>query len=193
MARLSHQWRTIRWDRPAQIAGIGPQTADQNSLREAIQTYGSPSIPNTTPLEEAKILLSAGSEIEHAPLVQYLYTAWSLGGGAIAPRVREIAIQEMCHFITVQNWLLFTGAQPLLDRQDQDPSPMVDPFPFSEDCRDPCAAAESALDWNAAGELHKRAAVRLAGRVTCRHSSSWAILQQHFRARKFEIWPARNL
>jgi len=83
-------------------------------------------------LEEAQILLAAGAEIEHALLVEYLYAVLSLATDVpTASSVRTIAIQEMCHLITVQNLLLFTGATPSFTRQDQEPHSILDPFRFT--------------------------------------------------------------
>ncbi len=148
MARFSRPWQTIKWARPPRVAATAapataawsaaaPATAappiptTQTSLAAAIRDLGTPHVPQTSAEEEAQILLSAGAEVEHALLVQYLYAAWSLGGNPMAPRVLEIAIQEMCHFVTVQNLLLFAGGSPLLARQDQDPNPALDPFRFT--------------------------------------------------------------
>jgi hypothetical protein len=102
-----------------------------NSLRRLVADYGVPHVAGSTPIEEALVLLRAGAEVEHALLVQYLYAAWSLGSNPIANQILVIAIQEMCHFITVQNLLLFLGAMPSISRQDQDPAPTLDPFPFT--------------------------------------------------------------
>jgi hypothetical protein len=41
-----------------------------------------------------------------------------------------IAIEEMAHFLMVQNILLSIGAEPYLRRQDQAPDDRFDPFPF---------------------------------------------------------------
>jgi hypothetical protein len=102
------------------------------SLGAALATVGFPWAREAkTPLEEARIFLRAGAEIEHALLIEYLYAAWSATSETIRSRVAEIAIQEMCHLITVQNLLRFIGAQPHLGRQDQDPIGAIDPFPFS--------------------------------------------------------------
>jgi hypothetical protein len=97
-------------------------------LRATIQQCGIPHVPGATPLEEARILLAAGGEVEHALLVQYLYAAWS---SPAQSTIVDIAIQEMQHFITVQNLLLFLGGNPRMQRQDQDPTPELDPFAFT--------------------------------------------------------------
>jgi hypothetical protein len=101
------------------------------SAGEALRTVGYPWVPKAkTPLEEAQSFLQVGAEIEHALLIEYLYAAWSATSETIRSRVVEIAIQEMCHLITVQNLLRFIGAQPYLRRQDQDPMSASYAFPF---------------------------------------------------------------
>ena len=82
-------------------------------------------------MQEAQILLRAAAEVEHAVLVEYLYAGWSILGNPISDTILEIAIQEMCHFITVQNLMMFVGSFPSVVRQDQDPAPALDPFPFT--------------------------------------------------------------
>ena len=73
---------------------------------DAVQIVGVPSVVGaTTPKEDAIGLLILAAEIEHALMVQYLYSALSLRRGD-AQMVRNIAIQEMGHLITVQNLLL---------------------------------------------------------------------------------------
>jgi hypothetical protein len=131
MARPTRPWQQIQWQMPPRMPGAAAPPPATDSLQAALLNFGRPFVPNTTPIEEARLLLAAGAEVEHSLLVQYLYAAWSLGAAPAAPRIREIAIQEMCHMITVQNLLLFAGAQPFLDRQDQDPHPATDPFPYS--------------------------------------------------------------
>jgi hypothetical protein len=128
MTELRRPWQQIRWEKP-RIEGFAAFPTAQNSLVDAIQQIGSPSVSGTA-LKEARVLLAAGAEVEHSLLVQYLYAAMSLGRNPAAERVRAIAIQEMCHLMTVQNLLLFAGARPFLARQDQDPHPGTDPFPF---------------------------------------------------------------
>ena len=81
-------------------------------------------------LEEAKQLLQAAAEIEHALLIQYLYAAFSLRPSATRKTLINIAVQEMSHFLAVQNLLLFLGADPYLERYDISPNPELDPFPF---------------------------------------------------------------
>lgn len=142
MTRQMQPWRQIEWrrvphgdDAPFDASTLSVEEAfpelAKDSLLDAVRILGSPIVPNKTPLEEAQILLSAGAEIEHSLPVQYLYAALSLGSDPAASRVRDIAVQEMCHLITVQNLLLLTDAIPSLTRQDQDPHPLLDPFRFA--------------------------------------------------------------
>jgi hypothetical protein len=139
--RRRFPWQEIQWiqpqlaNRPRDFSPLGRAGPDEQDtaayLRAALNALGRPTVPRTTPLVEAQTLLHAASEVEHALLVEYLYAAWSLGGNAIARRIIDIAIQEMSHFITVQNLLLFTGANPSVQRTDQDTSPALDPFAFT--------------------------------------------------------------
>lgn len=80
--------------------------------------------------EEATQLLHAAAEIEHALLIQYLYAAFSLRPSATRKTLINIAVQEMSHFLAVQNLLLFLGADPYFERYDISPNPELDPFPF---------------------------------------------------------------
>lgn len=137
MARLDGgPWQRIEWKAPESHLSSSREFSGRADvmpapLRELVKAFGVPHVPETTPAEEALVYLRAGSEIEHALLVQYLYAAWSLGSNPIATAIVNIAIQEMCHFITVQNLMLFLGSMPSIARQDQDPAPTLDPFPFA--------------------------------------------------------------
>ena len=79
---------------------------------------------------EARHLLQAAAEIEHALLVEYLYAAFSLKSSPIRKTLVRIAVQEMSHLLAVQNLLLFLGDDPYFERQDVSPNPDHDPFPF---------------------------------------------------------------
>lgn len=130
MSELQRPWQQIKWDKPQDFVTLAESPKVENSLQGAIDEVGNPHVAGT-PLEEARVLLAAAAEVEHSLLVQYLYASISLGAKPAAQQVRLIAIQEMCHFVTVQNLLLFAGAHVLLQREDQDPHPDTDPFPFS--------------------------------------------------------------
>src|SRR4051812_28771700 len=65
-----------------------------------------------TPKEELSVLLEVSAEVEHALLLQYLFAAYSIDPDVSQEstdtqrRILDIAIQEMAHFITVQNLIL---------------------------------------------------------------------------------------
>lgn len=62
------------------------------------------------PKEEAIYLLKVAAEVEHALMIQYLYAAYSIKGRSDLKRTLvRIAIQEMGHFLAVQNLLLSIG------------------------------------------------------------------------------------
>jgi len=86
-----------------------------------------------SPLDKAEILLESAAEIEHALMVQYLYTAYSLKSSdeVIDPAQQAalddlawpavlfgIAREEMGHLMTVQNMLLLLGLPPNFERED---------------------------------------------------------------------------
>ena len=55
-----------------------------------------------TPLEEARVLLRAASEVEHALLVEYLYVAWSVATAQRAIQIRpsnELSETLMCQML----------------------------------------------------------------------------------------------
>jgi hypothetical protein len=99
-----------------------------------------------SPLDKAKILLESAAEIEHALLVQYLYSAYSLKSmdevsdpaqqkvlddddPASWPRILlSIAREEMGHLITVQNLLLALGLPLNFEREDFPPRKDLYPF-----------------------------------------------------------------
>jgi hypothetical protein len=68
-----------------------------------------------TAVEELRTLLCLAAEVEHALMVQYLYAGVSLDSSRSSQtadaksRVRMVAIQEMGHFVTIQNLLLALG------------------------------------------------------------------------------------
>lgn len=116
----------LKWHLPvvSNTAGIAGAEEffvfDESKLAEPI----SPLLANTawievsgakTPREELLVLLSFGAEVEHALLVQYLYAIASLdpNGTDLTQQLRwilhNIALQEMAHFVSVQNILLAVG------------------------------------------------------------------------------------
>lgn len=87
-------------------------------------------------------LLTIAAQIEHSLMVQYLYSAYSLGGAQIPEDQRGkvaawrqvilgIAKEEMGHLVTVQNALRFLGAPVSLDREDYPWDSQLAPYPFT--------------------------------------------------------------
>ena len=85
----------------------------RTSLMEFIGTLGYFRVEGAeTPKEELSALLEVSAEVEHALLLQYLFAAYSIDPDAsdeskdAQRKILNIAIQEMAHFITVQNLIL---------------------------------------------------------------------------------------
>lgn len=93
-----HQ-RKAAADAVAEVFGL-PEAAN------AILKAGIPSVDGAaTPKEDAIGLLMLAAEVEHALMVQYLYTAQSISGRDARP-ITAVAVQEMGHLLTVHNLLL---------------------------------------------------------------------------------------
>ena len=74
--------------------------------RFSLQMAGVPEVASaSTPKEDAVGLLQLAAEVEHALLVQYLFSTLSLNGPA-KQTLTSIAVQEMGHLVSVQNLLL---------------------------------------------------------------------------------------
>jgi len=95
------------------------------ALRRAILEAGLPEPPQgeMSVVEEARYLMQAAAEVEHALLIQYLYAVYSIRTknalNAARQRRRKllnIALEEMGHLLTAQNLLLAVGASPYFDR-----------------------------------------------------------------------------
>lgn len=111
----------------------------RNAVNQAIDRFGIPESPIAeTPAAEAIRLLRLAAGVEHALLVQYLYSGYSLDPDfedylattTIGDGLVRIAVQEMGHLVGVQNLLLALGAEPTLVRQDQLGAPASSPFPY---------------------------------------------------------------
>lgn len=85
-----------------------PPTAEQGEIQF-------PELP-PDPRDKAIRLLQVAAEVEHALMIQYLYS----GYGFRRPNsdTLGIAVEEMAHLMMVQNLLQLIGAKPHLDRQD---------------------------------------------------------------------------
>ncbi|MDC1162117.1 ferritin-like domain-containing protein [Tenacibaculum sp.] len=86
-------------------------------------------------------LLHIDAELEHGLMVQYLYSAYSMGGDQVPEEQRKlvrkwqeiilgIAKEEMGHFVSVQNVLRVIGASLNFNRQDFPWDTELYPFPF---------------------------------------------------------------
>jgi hypothetical protein len=93
----------------------------------------------TSPRDELILLLKLAAEIEHALLVQYLYAMYSIdpdqpgSGAALRGTLRDIALQEMAHFLSVQNLLLAVGgpADVHIGRDQFRAGSQGNPMPFA--------------------------------------------------------------
>lgn len=94
-----------------------------------------------TPRDQAALLLTVVAEIEHALMVQYLYSAYSIRDGLESPersalargiktRLLQISREEMGHLITVQNLLHLIGAAPHFHRENSPFESDFYPFRF---------------------------------------------------------------
>lgn len=98
-------------------------------LEAAIRQSGLPGFPDLDPQGELKELLLAAAEVEHGLMAQYLFVVNSCTDNSLASPIRQIAIEEMGHLVTVQNLLLAADGAPYLGRYDRSPNEF-DPFPF---------------------------------------------------------------
>ncbi len=87
--------------------------------------------PPLAPADEAVFLLHTAAEIEHALMVQYLYSFYSLRPehAAWGWPIRATATEEMGHLITIQNLLTALGAPLNFEREDF-PFRTLYPFAF---------------------------------------------------------------
>jgi len=99
------------------------------SLVEAVEAEG-PIDFDGTPEEELKTLLMLAAEVEHGLMIQYLYTVYSTVNSGARRIIRDIAVEEMGHLMTVQNLLISLGHETHFGRYDWNPDPTFAPFPF---------------------------------------------------------------
>lgn len=111
----------------------------RSRFMEYIGSLGSFQVPDAeTPKEELSALLKVSAEVEHSLLLQYLFAAYSIdpdGSGESTDAQRKIidvAIQEMAHFITVQNLILAIDGQDAFHvaRETISPTNPFNPLPF---------------------------------------------------------------
>ena len=111
-----------------------PDAPRPSMVETLIEEYGIPSIDGATSArEEAVGLLQVAAEIEHGLMVAYLYGLMTLKELRSDPAmaIREVAVEEMAHLLSVQNLLMVLGEEPHLERQDQNTNNPFSPFKFS--------------------------------------------------------------
>lgn len=98
-------------------------------MKTALDTFGLP-VSELPPDEELIDLLINAAEIEHGLMVQYLYAAGTAGDSEVGAALRRVAIEEMGHFLTVQNLLIAFGSEPHLAHADWREASFFIPFGF---------------------------------------------------------------
>jgi hypothetical protein len=133
----------------------GKELGNHYSVAQALSIVGIPDDPRLTAEEELITLLQNAAEIEHGLMLQYLYASYSASDTQIAAQLRKIAIEEMGHFISVQNLLTACGASPYLGHSDWDSKQnLFQPYPFRLEPLSNGALAKFAI-----GEMPGREAV----------------------------------
>lgn len=121
---------------PKTLGADSATAAAPSNLIKTIREEGVPSGGGVSPRDEAVRLLHVAAEVEHALLIQYLYSAYSLNpkvsqATVAQTQIIEVAKQEMAHLITVQNLLMAIGAAVNLNRENFTADPSDYPFPVS--------------------------------------------------------------
>ncbi|MBB4398782.1 ferritin-like domain-containing protein [Bradyrhizobium sp. ERR14] len=146
--RVSPDYRWVRVStrplyEPARKQGIGTRMREfigllpfgrddglsRFSFERSLAEVGVPAT-DMSPEDELVQLLKEAAEIEQGLMLQYLYAAYSLKVLIAAGAVRMIAIEEMGHFMTVQNLLAACGSAPSFGRGRWDQGNAFKPFPF---------------------------------------------------------------
>jgi hypothetical protein len=106
---------------PGRVAPLAAVFLETPEVVEGVPDLGWVEVQGVvTPKEELLALLTLGAEVEHELMVQYLYAAASLDiqGNTSTQQLHElirgIALQEMAHFVSVQNLLLAVGGPDYL-------------------------------------------------------------------------------
>lgn len=123
MGQLRIRWRQPSFEPPRDnflvhlpsrgLAGRARAPGSFRQLADSLAEAGIPAIVGAASARDDAIgLLMLAAEVEHALMVQYLYACQSVRG-ATARTIRNVAVQEMGHLLTVQNLLLaVTGETP---------------------------------------------------------------------------------
>lgn len=109
--------------------GTLPQLPRTMSMAGALEKLGMP-VSDLPPDRELIDLLVNAAEIEHGLMVQYLYAAATAGDPDVAAELRRVAVEEMGHFLTVQNLLISFGSEPHLAHADWREAGFFTPFAF---------------------------------------------------------------
>jgi hypothetical protein len=157
----------------------------QGAAAALVDVRASPLVPppELTGTDYAMFLLRVAAEVEHALMVQYLFTAYSLGGPDVPDALHDdvrawqetilgIAKEEMGHLVTVENLLTLLGA-PLNFNRDEFPFDNgFYPFPFRLVPASPATiatyvCAESPEEWDGpeADAIKQRAGVEVGGPI----------------------------
>src|SRR5450631_3069163 len=122
MSKFRRLWQRIIWEKTLRIAAIeAPAPRAENSLRDAVQRFGSPSGPGHRSRKRRCCFRSRPrSSMPYWLSIATRRCRWDPAAG----RIRDIAIQEMCRLVSVQNLLLFAGPCTVTDDEYEGP---VDP------------------------------------------------------------------
>lgn len=187
-----------------QVLGQPPE--DDSALDEAlvITAPGEPPLlpPELSGRDYVVFLLRLAAEVEHGLMVQYLFTAYSLGGPTVPAsqqaNVRAwqetmlgIAKEEMGHLVTVQNLLTAISAPLNFNREEFPHKTVLYPFPFK---LEPASlgsiaayvCAESPAEWTDAESREVKARARVAeGATVNRVGRLYGELARVFADRRF--------
>jgi hypothetical protein len=123
-------------------SGTGPDAAFGRTGAKSLLAHAPFQIPpEFTPRQYVILLLTVAAEIEHSLMLEYIYSAYSLGGPRTPVEYREmvtqwretilgVAKEEMAHLMTVQNLLMCLGGPLNFDREDYPWDSEFYPFRF---------------------------------------------------------------
>jgi len=129
----------IHWGVDGAPAALQPLRTATPAARGGGAAFFSVADSAATTVEQLRTLLCLAAEVEHALMVQYLYAAVSLDASPTSEtadaksRIRVVAMQEMGHFVTIQNLLLALGgpAEIHIGRDSLRAENTNNPLPFS--------------------------------------------------------------
>ena len=133
---------SARSSRHHQIPTTPAKTDTDSDIRHQFHSHGMPQKPAELTWRDYLImLLHIGAELEQSLMVQYLYSAYSLGGDHAREREQQVkewrdaiigvAKEEMGHLLTVQNVLCLLGGPISFEREDYPWDTPYYPFKFA--------------------------------------------------------------